>query len=200
MLLAEPLNAISSIAFILAGIGVYKLLKKNRIQKVEYKALVILIILIGIGSFIWHATGNLYVLILDVVPVALSFALITYIFLSKIIRNRRLALLIALLLLPIRFFISSFAPTDIISSLVRNLINFIVFLVIIALAFKKYGKSAFQGLGVLAIYLFAIIMRGIDLQVCSTFLIGTHFLWHIFNALAAYLAVQFIIKLERVKN
>ena len=44
---AEPLNAISNIAFILAGLGIYILLPKNRIQKVEYKAVLTLIFLVG---------------------------------------------------------------------------------------------------------------------------------------------------------
>lgn len=197
---AEPLNAISNIAFILVGFGIYNLLRKNRIQRVEYKAVLVLVILVGFGSFLWHATGTSYALILDVIPSALSFALITYIFLSKLIGNKLLALLLVLLLLPLRFFISSFATTDNISSLIRNLINATVFLVMIVLAFKKYGRIAFEGLGVLTVYILAITMRIIDGQVCSTFYVGTHFLWHILNALAVYLAVRFLIKLERIQE
>lgn len=194
--LAEPLNAISNIAFILASFGIYKLLTKYRIQKIEYKVVLILILSIGVGSFLWHATRHSYTLLLDVVPVSLSFAAITYIFLAKLIGNKLLALLLALLLIPGRFFISSFAPTDITSSLIRNLINATVFLVIIVWTFKKYGIVALEGFGILAVYLIAITMRSIDLQICPTFPVGTHFLWHIFNAFAVYLAVRFLIKLE----
>jgi len=194
--LAEPLNATSNVAFILVGFGIYKLLIKHRIQKVEYRVVLILIFLIGFGSFFWHTTRNSFTLLLDAIPSALSFTLITYIFLSKLIKNKAFAFLIAGLLLPSRFFISSIAPTDTISSLIRNSVNATVFLVIIAWSFKKYGRIAFEGLVVLSVYLTAIIMRGIDLQVCQTFPLGTHFLWHIMNALAVYLAVKFLIKLE----
>lgn len=195
-LFAEPLNTISNIAFIFATYGIYRLLTKNSIHQVEYKVLLTLILLIGFGSFLWHATGNLFALILDVVPTVLSFVTITYIFLKNLTGNKLLALLLSVLLFPTRFFISSFAPTDIISSLIRNSINFTTFFLIILLALKKYGKIAFEGLGVLTVYLIAIIMRIIDLQVCLAFPLGTHFLWHILNALAVYLAVRFIIKLE----
>jgi len=195
----EPLNAISNIAFIFAGVGIYQLLAKNRVQKVEYRSLFILIFLVGFGSFLWHATRNFYALILDAVPVALSFAIITYIFLGKLIGNKLISLLIALLLIPTRFFISSFAPTDIVSSLVRNLINATVFLLLIVWAFRKCGKIALEGTIVLIIYLIAITMRSIDLQVCPTFYLGTHSLWHIFNALAVYLTVKFLIKLEQAR-
>ena len=130
------------------------------------------------------------------VPVALSFVAVTYIFLKNLSGNKLLALLLALLLLPGRFFVSSFAQTDIISSLIRNLINATVFLLIILWAFRKYGRVAVEGLGVLAVYVAAITVRSIDLQVCPDFSLGTHFLWHILNALAAYLAVRFLIKLE----
>lgn len=197
---AEPLNAISNIAFIFAGLGIYRLLTKNRIQQVEFKAVLILILFLGFGSFLWHATRNSYTLILDVVPAALSFAVITYIFLRNLIGNKLLALSIALLLLPTRFFISSFAPTDIISSLIRNLINATTFFLIILLSFRKYGKIAFEGLVVLTVYLAAIIMRIVDLQVCQTFPLGTHFLWHILDALAVYLVIKFIIKLGYIRK
>lgn len=199
-LFAEPLNAISNIAFILAGFGIYKLLQKNKIYQAEYKGVILLIFLVGLGSFLWHTTRNQYTLFLDAIPAALSVALITYLLLSKLIGNKLFALLAVALLLPSRFLISSFAPTDFISSLIRNGINAAVFLVIIVCAFKKYGNIAFEGLIVLAIYLLAITMRTIDLEVCSTISVGTHFLWHIFNALAVYLAIKFLIKLERVKD
>lgn len=195
---AEPVTAISNIAFIIAGLGIYTLLRKKRIQKVEYKVVLILVLSIGVGSFLFHAAPNSYTVFLDVIPVMLSFALITFIFLTKLIGNKILALLIAVFLIPARLFISSFASTDIISSLIRNSINASVFLLIILWIFSKYGKVAFEGLSILAVYLFAITMRTIDLQVCPTFPIGTHFLWHIFNALAVYLAVRFLIKLERI--
>lgn len=197
---AEPLNAISNIAFIFAGFGIYKLLTKNKIRKIEYKVILLLILLIGVGSFLWHTIRNPYTLLLDAIPVALIVALITYILLSKLIEKKLFALLIVALLLAGRFFISSFAPTDSISSLIRNGINAIVFLVLIIWTFKKYGKVAFEGLIVLVIYLLAITMRTVDLEVCSTFSMGTHFLWHIFNALAVYLAVRFLMKLEKTKN
>ncbi len=195
---AEPLNAISNVAVVFAGLGIYKLLVKNRIQKVEYKALLIIVFMIGVGSFLWHATRNVYALILDAAPVALTFALITYILLSKLIKQKLIALSIALMLIPTRFFISSFASTDISGSLIRNLFNTASFLLIILWTIRKYGKVAFEGLIILAVYLVAITARGIDLQVCPTFYIGTHFLWHILNALAVYLALKFLIKLERV--
>lgn len=196
----EPLNAISNIAFLFAGLGIYRLLIKNNLQQLEYKVLLILIFLIGPGSFLWHATRNSYTLPLDAIPTALSFTLIIYIFLSRLMGNKLLALLIAALLLPTRFFISSFASTDTISSLIRNAINAITFLVIIVWALKKYGKIALEGFGILLVYLLAITMRGMDLQVCQAFPLGTHFLWHILNALAAYLAVKFIIKLGLTKH
>lgn len=194
--IAEPLNAFSNLAFILAAIGIFKLLAINKIQKLEYKLVLLLVFLTGVGSFLWHATRTPFGLILDAVPTALSFTLVTFIFLEKLISNKALALLIVLILLPTRFIVSSFASTDVISSLIRHSINAGGFLIMILWAFKKYGRIALEGFGVLAIYLLAIIMRMIDSPICQTFQTGTHFLWHIFSAVAAYSAVKFLIKLE----
>lgn len=100
--IAEPLNAFSNLAFILAAIRIFKLLAINKIQKLEYKLVLILVFLTGIGSFLWHATKTPFGLILDAVPAALSFTLVTFIFLEKLVGNKALALLIALVLLPTR--------------------------------------------------------------------------------------------------
>lgn len=197
-LFPEPLNAVSNMAFIFAGLGIYKLLTKDKIQKVEYKIALVLIFFVGFDSFLWHITKHPIGLILDAVPITLTFILITYILLKNIFGNKLIALIIPLLLFPVRFFLSSFALTDIASSLIRHSINVITFFIIILLTFRKYGKIALEGLGVLSVYLTAIIMRTIDLQICQYFPLGTHFLWHILNAFSLYLAIKFLIKLERI--
>jgi hypothetical protein len=43
------------------------------------------------------------------------------------------------------------------------------------------------------VYLLALFFRTIDLEVCSAIPIGTHFLWHSLNGLAAYLAMRCVI-------
>jgi hypothetical protein len=42
-------------------------------------------------------------------------------------------------------------------------------------------------------YFVALVFRTMDLEVCSAFPIGTHFLWHSLNGLAAYLAMRCLI-------
>jgi hypothetical protein len=42
-------------------------------------------------------------------------------------------------------------------------------------------------------YAIALVFRVLDPEVCSAFPIGTHFLWHSFTGLAAYLAMRSLI-------
>ncbi len=53
--------------------------------------------------------------------------------------------------------------------------------------------ARFTLLAAAGVYVLALVFRTLDLEVCSAFPIGTHFLWHSLNGLAAYLAMRCLI-------
>ena len=48
-------------------------------------------------------------------------------------------------------------------------------------------------LGASSLFLLSIFFRSIDNMICAQFVLGTHFLWHILNALVIYLAMRALI-------
>ena len=69
-------------------------------------------------------------------------------------------------------------------------------LVIFFLGFYHYISQKLERsllLVAASIFLLSIFFRSIDNMICSQFALGTHFLWHVLNALVIYLAMRALI-------
>ncbi len=58
---------------------------------------------------------------------------------------------------------------------------------------RERAAARFSLLAAAGVYALALVFRTRDREVCSAFPIGTHFLWHSLNGLAAYLAMRCVI-------
>ncbi len=70
---AEPLNAISNGAFVIAGlIGAWQLMRSPRKDHALFEwLLVVLVICIGIGSFMFHTYATVWAIPFDTIPISL---------------------------------------------------------------------------------------------------------------------------------
>ena len=70
---AEPLNAISNGAFVIAGlIGAWQLMRSPRKDYALFEwLLVVLVICIGIGSFMFHTYATVWAIPFDTIPISL---------------------------------------------------------------------------------------------------------------------------------
>ena len=70
---AEPLNAISNGAFVIAGlIGAWQLVRSPRKDPALFEwLLVVLVICIGIGSFMFHTYATVWAIPFDTIPISL---------------------------------------------------------------------------------------------------------------------------------
>ncbi len=68
-MLAEPLNAVSNISFLLAAWAAWVLAKRTGTLSAGVRALIALAALVGIGSILWHTYPTMPTLILDIVPI-----------------------------------------------------------------------------------------------------------------------------------
>jgi hypothetical protein len=60
---------------------------------------------------------------------------------------------------------------------------------------RKFGASeARLGLAVMLCAMAAAVCRSIDLLVCAVIPFGTHFLWHILLAAAAYMGIVLLLR------
>ena len=178
---AEPINAVTNVAFILASIFMWLRCK----NLVEGRVLSFLLFSIGCGSFLFHTFAQTWAAILDIA--AILIFILTYIFIANrsflasskmvsvfgVILFFPYQLLLANILSNIQFFGSSvqYIPVAILIFIYSGLL-------------RKTEPNLSRGLLIGAIILcLSIVFRIIDEPLCSVLSVGTHFVWHILNAI-----------------
>jgi hypothetical protein len=68
-LLAEPLNAVSNISFLLAAWAAWVLAKRTGALSAGVRVLIALAAAVGVGSILWHTYPVMLTLILGIVPI-----------------------------------------------------------------------------------------------------------------------------------
>lgn len=212
-LLAEPINAISNLAFLFAAlIGLQLVLWRPREeQSPDHFLLVGLVLLIGLGSLAFHLSATQGTELLDVVPIGifmlvyLGFAL-----------NRFLGVPAGFMVLLVIGFSSLMALTMQVQCWegaigipgpelqgVKPCLNGSLFylpalvaLIVVGLLAEERGhRAAPYLLWAAAIFAVSVTLRSLDMALCDRFVlagqkVGTHFAWHVLNALALFLLLR----------
>ena len=178
----EPINAISNIFFIIVSISLFKILRKNQSDKIYYIQ-PILIFFIGIGSFLFHLKPNLITLYSDIIPIFLFSLSFIFLFNRNVINISNLnSALLFILFLTLLLFITPKLKYEILNGSEFYFANyFFLAMYTIWLYFKKSDFFQLLFLGFIFFNL-SILLRSIDNHICNYLSIGTHFLWHFFNA------------------
>jgi len=207
---AEPLNAISNGAFIIAGlIAAIQLARAPRTDRALFEwVLVLLVLVIGVGSFLFHTYATRWAVLADTIPISvfmlayLGYALCRFLKTPWIVIVLALGLFYATIhyaqgitcsneLLPItraagkRCFNGTlgYAPAFLALVLVGT-----------ALAWRKHAAAPYL-LVAAVVFLASMTFRTIDIEVCKlTRGLGTHFLWHILNAVVLYVLLLAAIR------
>ena len=83
-LLAEPINAISNLAFIFAAWAAWRLAKRTGTHPTGVKVLIALAGSTAIGSMLWHTLANTWSLYLDVIPIALFMVGVLWVYVRNV--------------------------------------------------------------------------------------------------------------------
>lgn len=199
-LVAEPVNVLSNIAFFVSAILIYQLLNRNSTKDKKYWLMFLLIILVGIGSSLWHLLRNPYTLVLDALPIYLFMAIFLYGILNNLIGNKKTALYLTIGFTLLQVFMFLIVPRDFINGSIIHVVNGIGFIIFIVWFSKNYRHVYRSLIVVFLLYVLAVTFRSIDNLVCTSLIIGTHFLWHLFVALTAYFAVKTLLDMEFKKG
>jgi len=181
---AEPLNAVSNLAFLIAaGLLVVRLQRQPQ-RDWPATGFAILIAIIGTGSGLFHLFANRWSLMADVLPI--QAFILGYFFLGM----RRFLFLgwVAAGLATLAFFVVSpplaglFAP--LLGGSSGYLPGLLAILTVAALAWPRTPRAARLLAWAAAIFGLSLTLRTLDLPLCPQLTTGTHFLWHILNAVA----------------
>lgn len=180
---AEPVNALTNAAFLIAALVMATRLRGARLPLAN--ALVVILAVIGMGSFLFHTFATRWAGVADVLPI------LVYILVYIYTANRAywgLRVLPALGLTALFFpYAAVMVPVFTWAGVGGGSAGYapvpLLILIYAALLRHKLPQVA-RGLAIGAgILILSLTFRTIDMPVCSGFPLGTHFLWHVLNGL-----------------
>ncbi len=200
----EPLNGITNFAFIIAGIVLFFRFKKQAISSLPAKILAALLIAVGIGSLAWHTYRNDFTFWIDTIPIYLFVVYYLWVYVSHSVHKLPLRIL---------FFLGFFIYTPVLIYLFQDLqstkvfgngsLEYIValsYFVVLQMYNKAHKKELVKpSLVVVFLFMVSLVFRQLDLVSCDLVGFGTHFMWHIFNAIVLYSFVH-ILYLRKTKE
>ena len=212
-LLAEPFNAASNAAFLLAALAALQLLlwRPREDRSADHYLLIGLVFLIGLGSLAFHLFATTETALADVIPISL-FMLVYLGF----VLNRFLGVPPGWTVLLVIGFAGLIALTGEIKCGERVIglpgaslpggkpcLNGSLFympalaaLIVMGLLLKERGhRAAPYLLWAGAVFAVSVTFRSLDMALCSDTVfdgrkIGSHFLWHLLNALTLFLLLR----------
>ncbi len=176
---SEPVNAVTNAAFLLAALWVWPMTRGLPLAR----SMALVLAVIGVGSFLWHTHATRWAGLADVLPI-LGFILL-YLFAAT--RDYLGASGLVAGLVTAAFLPYAAAFSWVLGLVVPGLGANAAYLSVAALiaAYGVYlratatGQGLLIGAGILAI---SLGFRMLDGPVCDVFPIGTHFMWHLLNA------------------
>ena len=185
---AEPANALTNMAFLIAAAAAFWLWRRAGSRDWPALALIIVVVAVGIGSFAFHTLATRGAVLADVIPIAI------FIYGYLLLALRRFLRLLAGVSVAIVVVyaagaeaLSRLAPPDTLNGSIGYL-PALVALIVVARAARGHARRGLE-LAVL-IFTVSLALRTIDLAVCDTFPLGTHFLWHLLNATVLYVLLR----------
>ena len=179
---SEPLNAVTNLAFLAAALIVWPRLKGPSVATGRLLAVVLFVI--GIGSWLFHTHANRLTSMMDVLPIV-AFILIYVFAATRDYFGARpwVAVLVtagfipyAAATVPVFAMIpglgssASYAPVPLL---------ILIYAVLLHRRLPATARGLAIGAGLLIV---SLTFRTLDQPLCGALPIGTHFLWHILNA------------------
>lgn len=187
---AEPLNAITNLAFIIAGFFALKLAQDEKALDWRSSLLIILIFAMGIGSGLFHTFAMTWAMMADVMPILAFQIVFLSVYTTRVIGLHCKWGIVILGL----FFATMYASMQLPRDWLNGSLEYAPALIFVTglglYHLKNVARERFTLLGAAIIFAVSLALRSIDNAVCETFPIGTHFLWHCNNAVVLYLSTR----------
>jgi hypothetical protein len=213
---AEPLNAISNAAFMISALLALMLWQRHRHDLagaprrmgVEL-ALVILVAVIGTGSFLFHTYATRWAVVADVVPITIFMI----VYLGYVLRRFAGACWLVTLA-GLGLFAWTLREADMLrcgpGPCLNGSVGYLPALAVLVgfgswLAYRRH-PAAIYILGGAGVFAVSLTFRTLDRSVCPQTalfagrVLGTHFVWHVLNATLLYLLVSAAIRHGRART
>ncbi len=192
---AEPLNALSNVGFLVAALLAWNMAQKG--NDWGPKLLAVLLAAIAIGSFTFHTFATNWAALADVGPITGFILAYTYLTITRYLNQAFWAGLLAVAaFFPYSVYLGK-AFADQFGTLNGSIDYVPVVVLIFAFAALTWqtkpetGRHLLVGGGILTL---SLVFRTIDNSICNSVPIGTHFIWHLLNAVLLWWMVRALIR------
>ena len=186
---AEPANALSNLAFLVAAFAAFQLWQREGKADRPILALIVVVAAVGLGSFAFHTLATRGAMLLDVTPIGIFIygyfllALRRFLLLSWPAALVNLTAFIA-----VSVGLATLVPREVLNGSVGY---FPALAALIVLGSMLRAHAAGRAMLIAAgLFVVSLIFRIVDPDICPRWPLGTHFLWHLFNAAVLYVVLR----------
>ncbi|WP_417243033.1 ceramidase domain-containing protein [Celeribacter sp.] len=210
---AEPFNALSNAAFVLAALWALVTLSQ-RIKSGGApaapidRALIALAALIGVGSFLFHTFANRWSEWADTLPIWSFVGLYVFAAITDAPRTtpRKRAITGGIVTLVVGYIVAMTATGEAAETNAVDPLNgsgqyapaLIALLIVTAIATRRRSPAARWFALATSAFLISLFFRTFDMAWCETWPVGTHFMWHLLNGLMVGFLLQARIRSPRL--
>lgn len=193
----EPLNAVSNLFFFAAAIAAAYVLGKraDRGKVLDIWLMITALSAIAVGSGLWHLMPTEHTVLMDVIPIGLFIN----IYLLSAMRRFLGFGWGKVILLWLAYFatdrlVGAYVPPDTFNGTIMYVPTYIALAALTAGIWRKNIEQGRVFLRVLSLWTVSLFLRTLDMGICPSIPIGTHFLWHTLNAWVLYRLLVVLIQ------
>lgn len=192
---AEPLNAISNLSFILAGAALLILYRHHDhgVQRIPFEtaALIFMVFVIGVGSFLFHTFANTWSMMMDVGPILVYQLFLLGFYARRVMGlNRYRTGMILLGFIVLGQTMKSIFPEETLNGSLMYAPAFLFLLGYGLFHAATHQKERFLLLAAAGVFLVSLTFRSVDMTVCPALPVGVHYMWHLLNGVLLYMTTR----------
>lgn len=199
---AEPVNAVTNIAFVVASLAALTMWcrQHGRADRLAELALIVLVAVIGVGSFLFHTFATRWAALGDVVPIAvfmlayLNYSLIRFLQVKPFVAA--IATVIFFLTLPATGIAFMGGGRGFFAGTASYLPALGALVIVGSWLFMRGHAAGVPVLSAALVFALSLALRSADTEACQLTPVihgtrlGTHFAWHLLNAALLYILLQ----------
>ncbi|HSO06582.1 MAG TPA: hypothetical protein VLW45_05060 [Pelomicrobium sp.] len=196
---AEPINLLTNAAFLLAAATAAARFARapglTPRSAWDIALLIALLAAIGIGSALWHAFAQPWAGLADTIPILLFINVFLPSFLYRVARLGALPIVVLFVLFQAaNFGVRGAFPPDALNGSIFYAPAWLgLGLMALFAGVRRHPAAAQVGMA-WVVFTVSLAFRTMDAAVCAAVPVGTHFLWHLLNAIVLYLLVDALMR------
>ena len=190
---AEPLNAVSNLAFFVAGWAAWQEFRRSQNSRDDplLAAIIAFIPIVGVGSLIFHTLATAWASWADVIPILIFMLLYLWLAMQRYLGWPKMLSAIALAaFLVATLALERMAPAEFLWGGAMYLPTVVACLLIVLAPLDADRQVRRIIAAAVALFLVGFTLRSLDVPLCTTLPIGTHYFWHVSNATVLYLLAR----------